>query len=54
VVHDEPKTAQAVAVRQTNFQYKSVLQQLAAKLIEIAMQQPSPSLVIPAVSFCGG
>jgi hypothetical protein len=37
VVRDEAKTAaQAVAVRLTNFQYKSVLQQLAAKLIEIA------------------
>jgi len=36
VVRDEAKTAQAVAVRLTNFPYKSVLQQLAAKLIKIA------------------
>ena len=32
----EAKTAQAVAERQTNRQDKAVLQQLAAKLVEIA------------------
>jgi hypothetical protein len=56
VLRDEAKTARAVAERVTNFQDKTVLQQLAAKLVEIAerlerdardyeanaMQQPSP------------
>ena len=36
VLRDEAKTAQAVAERLTNFQDKTVLQQLAAKLVEIA------------------
>ena len=36
VLRDEARTAQAIAERLTNFQDKTVLQQLAAKLIEIA------------------
>ena len=35
-LRDEAKTAQAIAERLTNFKDKTVLQQLAAKLIEIA------------------
>ena len=36
VLRDEAKTAQAVAERLTNFQDNTVLQQLTAKLVEIA------------------
>jgi hypothetical protein len=36
VLRDEARTAQAIAERLTNLQDKTVLQQLAAKLIEIA------------------
>ena len=36
VLRDKAKAAQAIAERLTNFQDKTVLQQLAAKLVEIA------------------
>jgi hypothetical protein len=36
VLRDEARAAQAIAERLTNFRDRTVLQQLAAKLVEIA------------------